>query len=244
VRATGIDATTKQLMIKKTEFIILCKSSQIEITVNVPIIVGNSIILSTECIKYLGVLIDNTLTFRNEIQAVAKMISPFVYFFYKASQFISLPYLKLLYNAFVVSRLTYSASLLNSCYDTHITILQSIQTKIVKGLLRFRKSDSASLAFRLINVLTVKQLCKYRVQLLAFKLVNNNFHNVGIILAYPNSQTRNTNLNKLFVPRFNTTIGCKSFDYTVAITWNELPSDICASDSFAIFKNRCKNLSL
>lgn len=79
------------------------------------IIYDGEVISRVRQYKYLGLVIDERLSFKNHVNHVKKLIVPFISLMWRNGKFIPLVKRKQLYFAFVQSHITYMISIYGEC---------------------------------------------------------------------------------------------------------------------------------
>ena len=127
----------------KTEFITFSKKSNLEETKRNNLLIGNYKISNVNCVKYLGICLDCTLKFREELKHVLRKMARGI----KTLKRISLPFpeqTRLLLNALVISHLQYSGHLLASSKNNCFITLEKQLSWAVKTCFNRKKYDRSS----------------------------------------------------------------------------------------------------
>jgi hypothetical protein len=147
-----------------------------------------------EHFRYLGLELDEFMTFGPHIQKLAKKISPFVGLLYRLSRVLPQRLLKLVYHAYIGSNLQYLISIWGAACKTLIEPLQVLQNKALKSV--FSKPLLFP-TFDLFNevatgILPIKGLYDLNLSCFMFKTLNNlQFSNLNFDVAqhrYPTSR--------------------------------------------------------
>ena len=96
--------------------------------------IGATVLKRVTSYKYLGIIIDDKLTWKEHIDHVYKNIVKFVGIFYRIKHRLSCETLKMIYFAFVYSRLCYGSEIYGSTYQTHLSKLHILNNKILRIL--------------------------------------------------------------------------------------------------------------
>ena len=108
----------------KTEFICFCKPSKNDFARNHTLKVKNQIINTSTAVKYLGVYLDQTLKFQDEVKNILRKMATGIKTFYAIRDTFPIATRLLLLNALVLSHLHYSAILLTGITENLITTLE------------------------------------------------------------------------------------------------------------------------
>ena len=106
-------------------------------------------------VKYLGIMIDSTLSWRNHIDNVSTKISKTIGLLYKIRYFVDMKIIKTLYYSLVFPHLTYGIEVWGSVDDTHLNKLLVLQNKIVR-LICYSDKRQADFSFSPCNPLFYK----------------------------------------------------------------------------------------
>ena len=193
-------------------------------------------------IKYLGVIVDSTLTWKDHIDKICKTISRSIGVLYKIRPFVNLKILKTLYYSLVYPHLIYAIEVWGSAANTHLNHIIMLQKRIVRMVyfLDKRQQDfslpSANPLFQKLEILKVHDLFKINLAKFVYNSLNKlnpiNFHSWFKLTSHiHNHNTRSKfididNLkatNNLFIPSARTThYGLKSIKFQGPKIWNEI----------------------
>jgi len=259
-----LNANRLALNISKTNFVIFAaKNKPIK---NVTILINKKAIQQKDYVKYLGVLIDSKLTFKNHISAIALKVSRITGAMRRIRKNVSDKTLKLIYHSLIYPHLLYGVSVWGNADNTHLDSLLVLQKKAVRIIVNkdhyiqsifelpgdpvtywivdsFEKEHSSPI-FNELNILKMHDI--FNASILNFvydsikKLNPHQFHDY---FHYP-ANTYNTAANRrgnLNTPVVRTvTYGLKSIKYTGCMLWNELPDAIRNSLSKKVFNKAVK----
>lgn len=191
--------------------------------------------------KFLGVLIDDKLTFRNQVDSLCKKISKSVGVLYKLSKFVPPPILRILYFSLVQSGLIYGITSWGGSSDTNLNRLKSLQDRAVKML---PVKDDA-LEVRLPAVLDLTSLYKYFCGIKTYKsfiLGQHEFFVTNFKRLIPDHgyRTRHKAAGNINVPFCCKSRCQQSFLFNASKIWNDIPIVIRNSPSLFVFKNKFK----
>ena len=89
-------------------------------------------ITEKQSIKYLGILIDSTLSWKDHITNLSKKLSRSIGLLYKLRPFVNLKIMKNVYHALFYSHLVYGIQVWGSACDSHIGTIQVLQKTVVR----------------------------------------------------------------------------------------------------------------
>ena len=119
------------LNIEKTNFVIFHPFNK-PFKYNVTIIIHKKAITEKKSIKYLGILIDSTLSWKDHITNLSKKLSRTVGILYKLRPFVNLKIMKDIYYALFYSHLVYGIHVWGSAWDSSLNIIQVLQKRVVR----------------------------------------------------------------------------------------------------------------
>jgi len=122
------------LSVDKTCYSIFGNQHNDSFTPNLQVKINGKAIQKIECCKYLGICINNNLSWREHIDCVHQKLIKFTSIFYKIRNKLNCDILKLLYFAFVYPHLLYGIEIYgNTCYS-FINKLEKLNNKILRIL--------------------------------------------------------------------------------------------------------------
>ena len=173
-------------------------------------------------IKYLGVMIDATLTWKVQIEKICNTISRSIVVLYKTKPFVNLKILKTLHYSLIYPRLIYAIEVWGSAHTTHMNHIIMLQQRIIRMMSYLDKRQPAfppaDPLFLTLGVLKVHDLFKLKIAKFIYKHNPTNFHS-WFILTIQTHNTRSKFIdiessiisNNLFFPIARTThYGLKS----------------------------------
>lgn len=203
--------------------------------------IRNESIKSLECVKLLGVFIDNRLNFDKHISTLCQKASRQCYALQRIAKFLGKESKECLYNSFILSNFMYANLAWHFCSKKNTIKIE----KINKKALRIVMND-----FSLSYVESLSSLKRCSLYLLRMKSMANEMYkclnnispeflkNLFAVSEYPYELRGGKSLVQPVVD--STTFGLKSFRYEGAKLWNCLPSQIKSATSFCEFKTLMK----
>ena len=211
-------------------------------------------------LKYLGILIDSTLTWKNHIDNVSSKLSKAIGLLSKIRHFVNIKILKTLYYSLVYSHLIYAIEVWGSSDVTHLNRLLLLQKRVVR-LISFndkRQNDysfppSNPLFFKL-EILKIQDIFKLKISKFIFNCLNKNnpinFHDwykLTTVTNTHNTRSKFININylvttrTLFIPIAKTTkYGLKLLKVLGPKIWNSLPPLLRINESLDNFIKKLK----
>lgn len=231
-----------KLNAKKTEYMIISKK-EIDLG-NLVIKIGNDIIKRVECVKYLGVFIDDKLNFNKQMDTVCKQLASKINFFKRISRKLTPETKKIIYNAIILPHIDYCATLYINCNKEHMKMLQKLQNREMRIILKceFRKHTEEML--KELNWLSINQKISYNIILYVFKIKNNRTPPyLSNKLQYArDTHNRNTrSCNELRLPNVKTEFGRKNLFFNGVKMFNEIPIVMKLENSLTKFKEMLFN---
>ena len=130
------------LNINKTNFIIFTtKSKREQMDIPNTLQIENIIINRITHTKYLGLIIDEQLSWKEHIHQLCNKLKGLFPIFYDIRNFINLKHSQIIYYAMVLSRINYGLIIYGSADNKFMLLLQTLQNKLVKVLLNRNYRD-------------------------------------------------------------------------------------------------------
>ena len=101
----------------------------------------NSKLPNTKCFKYLGVYIDNKLTFREHIEYITKKLNKFCGLVYKVRHLYPMKCLLLSHKAYARSLISYGLLVYGSAAKTYLEMLENAQRRIIRAIFFKQKQN-------------------------------------------------------------------------------------------------------
>nr|XP_029501536.1 uncharacterized protein LOC115117209 [Oncorhynchus nerka] len=234
-----------KLNLGKTELLFLpgkdCPFHDLAITVD------NSIVSSSQSAKNLGVILDNTLSFSNNIKAVARSCRFMLYNIRRVRPCLTQEAAQVLIQALVISRLDYCNSLLAGLPACAIKPLQLIQNAAARLVFNLPKFSHVTPLLRSLHWLPVEARIRYKTMVLAYGAVRGTAPQYLQALIRPYTQTRALRsstsglLASLPLRKYSSrSAQSKLFAALAPQWWNKLPHDARTAESITTFRRHLK----
>lgn len=172
-------------------------------------ILGNSSIIYLKGIiwtycykyKYLGLVLDEQLSFERHVEHIKKMIRPFVPLMWRKGRYIPVDKRKNLYYAYVQSHIMYMLPIYSQGNETPLKDLQILQNKCLKAMYRLHSSTPTTYLYS-SSLLPIQELARVERTALIHRMVHSLMRH-GFDLQR-NTEIHNRslrNLNAVYVPR-------------------------------------------
>ena len=202
-------------------------------------VIGGSTLTEIYEIKYLGVIIDNKLTWIPHITHVKNKVSKGIGIMFKAKKLLKKNTLINLYHSYIYPYLIYCIEAWGNASNCHLEQLYLTQKKVAR-MISFTNYNAHSIdIFKQLNILPLNKLVINRIGIMMYKYANNLLPPVINYMYTTNSDIHNYTTRQkhlLHVNKSNINIYSKSFVNTSARIWNAMQSEIEVNVSISKFK--------
>lgn len=207
---------------KKTHYIVY-KNPEIA-NCNFKLTYKNEKINRTSETTYLGLKINSKLNWNNQIDAIKTKILPFIGAIKRLSYRFSTKVLKMLYFAYIQSRLTYMIPIWGTSPKYKFKMLQTLQNKIVKIVTK-KSPLTATESIYTNGITSLTNLFKFNQCLYIHQITNNNMrNNLNINTGMDLHRYETRGRNNIYIPRTNT--GAVSILNLASKEYNTVPREI------------------
>ena len=192
--------------------------------------------------KYLGILIDNKLTFNNQTDHIKKKLIKSNCLLAKLPHFVPQKLLLNLYNAHIQPSIDYCSLVWSSAPKTYLKEISDVQNKSMR-IINFCKPPQATIPlYKTSKMLPLYSNINFSSGKLVWKYSNNKlpeatkniFSEHGVLI-----NTRDN--NKYIIPHRSTETGKKFITFNGILNWNyKIPQNIIQQKSYTSFKNMYK----
>ena len=238
---TWLKANKLSLNIVKTKYMIIASQNKIRnLDYSFQIQVENKPLKRELSYKYLGVEIDQFLTWKDQIDKTIKKASGGIGALRRVRHLVPHETLITMYNSLVLPYFDYCSAVWGTCGKGMSDALQSIQNRAAR-VVTFSNYDRRST--ELLDELGWDNLEKRRSKQLAILMYKTFSGGTPNYLTSMFESTRNIHThnlrnssNNLFVPRPNCEAGKHSFQYKGSVLWNGLSNNIRSQTCISAFK--------
>jgi hypothetical protein len=204
---------------------------------------NNMEIKQVPSVKYLGVYLDEKLSWKYHIDYVAKKLSQLTGVFYHLSRFIPVELVSQIYYAYVFPYIKYGIEVYGSCSKTALNIIQVKQSKLLKIVCKRDMRDSSTALHQELKLLNCQSIHELFTLIFVYKqqnkllpdIFNNYFRLVGEVNERITRQQ-----NNLYIPKSKLTQGTLTMKRHGAELWNDLPEELKCCNSISLFKQNVK----
>ena len=194
----------------------------------------NNPIKQSHHIKYLGVLIDDNLNWKQQIKEQCSN---------QLKHFVDEQTLRFVYHCLIYSHLQYCISSWGTASKSTLAPLFILQKRSIRLLTGSGYREHTNPLFYRAKCLKLKDIYSLETAKLMYKIHNNvlsfaNSDKFNLIKNCYTYKTRLSHKNNFFLPRTRTRLGQKSLSFAGIKIWNEIPSSMkeVSSDSKKLLK--------
>lgn len=189
--------------------------------------------------KYLGIIIDNFLSFDNNANYVANKFAKKINVLYRLNHNVSNYTTSMIYKSIVAPHIDYCSSLMINYSQQKLDILQKLQNRAMRIILGVNKYTPIKDMLNALNWLSIRQRMIFNTCILIFKMVNGFApqylcDRVKMNADRSNYKTRNGSM--ISVTNTRTKSAEKSIIYDGFNWYNNLPDEICDQVTISGFK--------
>ena len=204
---------------------------------------NNSIITRVRATTFLGVIIDEKLTWKDHISLVRSKLAKTVGILYRVRHLLNRSALFILYCSLFLPYLTYCADILGNTYKSNTQCIFLLQKKIVRIVYGAHFKDHTNVIFQDLIFFKFCDLVKLKTCEMMYRAFNKtlpvNLNNIFTVCE-PNSLF-NMRKKKDFVQKYTrTNLKAMSVSVVGAKLWNELDSNLRNIKTILLFKKKIK----
>lgn len=229
------------LSVSKTKSLLCGRKSKLSTVYNPPkFSIGNDLVEWTDCFCYLGISIDNILSFNAAIDQMHRKAAYRLKMFYSIRSNLPIFSAITLVKAVILPYLDYGCFLLSVCTDAQIRRLQTVQNQSLKLALKLDRCYNSRLLHTQSNTLLLKDRILFQQLFLIHRSIAYNMDLFPLKQTLSSVSTRSTDSSLLSSTHPHLELFRKSFCYLGVQKYNELPDNIKEASSFSSFKNLLK----
>lgn len=210
------------------------------------ILFGTSKLQWVKEVKYLGLIIDSSLSWTPHILHLKNKISALVGIIGKIKYLLTIDTLRLIYFTMIQSRLSYLCFIWGNTTQNNLNTLEVLQNRVIRFMYGFHQLYSRSKMYSETNILPLKQLISLNASLVIHKILHNEmftnskFPKVTEIHLYNTRQK-----NKLHVfQNYTTKFGTRGVQHLLISEYNSVPDNITIISKTLPFRNKLKKYLL
>ena len=219
------------LSIEKSNFIIFHNKGKRNISHIQHINIENEQITRVKHTKYVGLIIDEHLTWDAHINDICNSLTRYFGVFYNIRHFINPHLARCIYYACIYSKVKYGIEIYGCASQKRMNKLQTLQNKLLKLLTKKHRRYGTDHLHTDLDILKVHDI--YKTSVLSF--VHNCMFGNPIEVFQDYFQSRQTihthhtrSRHNLITHRARTELGKSSTHYVGATLWNQLNNEICS----------------
>ena len=239
-----IHANKLSLNIEKTNYMLFSNSLD---TLPSHVQINGINILQVDSTKFLGLHIDNDLSWRSHTNYLNKILSRNVGILYKLKNYFSGPILLNIYLTLISPYLNYGILAWGNTFKMLLDSLFLIQKRAIRIVNNAEYLAHTNDLFRRSGILKVTDLFNYNVGIFMYKFSSNNLPDIFLEMFIRNNSVHNyptRQRDAYHLPRTRTIFAKKTIMYTGPKYWNDLPSEVTSSLTLSSFKYKLKQLIL
>ena len=233
------------LNVGKTNFMIFKNKHSTKGSFSFKLRIDNSDITQVNTTKFLGVLIDDNLSWHSHTSHISKIVSKYNGIIRKVRPYIPQESLKTLYNTFILPYLSYCAIVWTDKNNSHLNSLFLLQKKVIRTCTKALWLAHTDPLFESLNTLKLHDIYHFQLGLFMYKyhhnllppgLLDNTFFKTNVQIHHYNTRQA----QDFHIDQTNTKLAENTIKTQGALLWNNMNPTLRNSPSLAIFKKRLK----
>lgn len=230
---------------EKTVYMLFSSKHREKDITNINVRINGKVVKRVQHYTYLGLTIDDKLNWGRHIDSIFNKLGGLIGCVKRINNLFCEKSKLMFYNAHINSVLSYLIAIWGNTTQFNINRVQRLQNKAVKNIFNLPYETSSATLYKRYPILPIKDLIKYNLCLLVYKIDNNLLKSnikfeKNTIHSY---ETRNRD-RYVLDRQVNTEYGRKRPSYAGAMFYNSLPRDLRLSQSYNIFKRQYKKMLL
>jgi len=195
-------------------------------------------------VKYLGVLIDNNLSWKYHVDYITLKISKTIGIISRIRHYVPFSTLLAIYRSLIHPYISYGLPVWGQTSKTNLNKILVLQKRVLRLMFFATNREHAIPLFLASNILPINMLYFQTISVLMHDVNNNNAPLNIVKLFTPLSAVHKYNTRAVLSDKFYVQYGRtshlnKSFSHIGTKIWNAIPEDICNSKK-NLFKTKLK----
>jgi len=220
-----LQANSISLNAKKTELLIFHHPNK-ALNFNLNIKLNGKKLFPSDYVKYLGILIDKHLLYRQHMNSVSNKLARAIGMLKKIRHYVSATILRSIYFSIFFSLISYAITIWGQNSNCQFRRVVSLQNKAIKIINFANHRESPLASYKASKILRIEDYIKLQNFLYAFDNINNilpeTLCNTFTFLSHSHSYpTKSSNNFNISLPMIRTsTYGLKSITFQSGTEWN------------------------
>lgn len=238
-----INQNKLMLNIEKTKSMIITNKKSIDKT-QIKIKINNIVLENVTNMKYLGIIIDDGLTFKPNIDYVAKKVGRKIGVLSRLNNKFNMQQKIYIYKTIIEPHFNYCSTILFLSNKTDIQRLQKLQNKCLRNILRVNYNCSQNEILFITNQPSVYQIIFKNTMIIIYKMINKmwpEYMTKEIKFKHENERKNSLRCrNQLENKKATKLCSQNSLLYKGVNLFNKLPANIRLSENINIFVRQMK----
>lgn len=236
--STWLKYNKLKLNVEKTKFMIIGHNTEIHDDVKI----DDTKIEEVAEFKYLGVILDDKLSFKSNINFVIKKIAKKVGFLGRLSKKLSSWSILTVFKTIIAPHIDYCSTMLFMNNDTDLKRLQLLQNRAMRLILKCNRRTHIDDMLKTLNFQSVKQRIYFNTLLMIYKIKNKLLPAYLSNIVVYNSEIYDRCLRRrshFRLPAFKKSGHQQSVFFKGLDLFNKLPDEVRRSRNIFDFKKKC-----
>ena len=192
--------------------------------------VNNERILISSNTKYLGVVIDEDLNWKEHVQQMCNELKGMFSMFYYIRRYLSVEHVKTIYYTLIYSKIKYGLAVYGAANSGVINSIQTLQNQLLKVLREKPYRYCTNILHNELELIKVEDLYKQEILIFTHSFQNKNLpsifdHYFTNFASIHNINTRYRN-TCFIIPRVSSNLGATQIMFQGAVLWNNLDNKL------------------
>ena len=223
-----------KINLEKTSYMLFRQKNNTDKEMN--ICINEEKIKQVNFIRYLGLIIDDTISWKLHVDSIINKIAPMVCAIYKYRNCLNYKAKLRIYNTYHLSIIRYQLPLWGICKPIHFKKIESLQNKILKIMFNINYLTPTKLVYKILDVYPIKEVLYLEQYKLAYRVINSLVKCNTAIRYVKNVHVHNTrNYNNVYLVGVRLEIALNDPLNRSIQLYNSLPDGLKRISDFAVF---------
>lgn len=229
------------LNITKTKFMIVIEVRNSVPNENYDIKIENSKIETVDVLKYLGIMINKHLNFREHVKYVIKKISMKVNFLFRIGDSVSPLTRSTIYKSIIAPHFEYCSTIFLNIGITELNLLQKAQNRAMRAIIRGSRFTPTDQMLNTLHFLSVRQRIALNTLIFVHKIklnISPSYLAESLIISGGTHSYNTLQRNDIHITNRNLTRSQQTLMYNGFKIYNDLPNCIKSIDNVNTFRRK------